>query len=167
MVDKTYSVITTPTAALPEIRALNMKNFKLTDETKVVNGVSLHRIEATKDMPDKCVKAGDKGGWVEKESNISGNAWVSGDARVSGNARVFGNAWVFGNADICYMSMFGSSNRTTTAFRCNDEIVRVKCGCFYGDLDEFKKQIEETHGDNKYARQYLAMIELIKAKFEL
>ena len=65
------------------------------------------------------------------------------------------------------MSMFGSSNRTTTAFRCNDEIVRVKCGCFYGDLDEFKKQIEETHGDNKYARQYLAMIELIKAKFEL
>ena len=63
--------------------------------------------------------------------------------------------------------MFGSSNRTTTAFRCNDEIVRVKCGCFYGDLDEFKKQIEETHGDNKYARQYLAMIELIKAKFEL
>ena len=138
-----------------------MKNFKLTDETKVINGVTFHRIEAIKDMPIHGVKAGDKGGWVEKESNISGDAQVSGDAKVSGNA------WVSGNADICFMSCFGSSNRTTTAFMCADKIVRVKCGCFYGDLKEFEQQIKSTHGDNKYAKQYLAMIELIKAKFEL
>src|SRR5574343_452783 len=99
-----------------------MKNFKLTDETKVINGVTFHQIEAIKDMPIHGVKAGDKGGWIEKESNISGNA------------KVFGNAQVSGNADICFMSCFGSSNRTTTAFMCADKIVRVKCGCFYGDL---------------------------------
>src|SRR5574343_316865 len=123
-----------------------MKNFKLTDETKVINGVTFHQIEAIKDMPIHGVKAGDKGGWIEKESNISGNAWVYGDAQVSGDAKVYGDAQVSGNADICFMSCFGSSNRTTTAFMCADKIVRVKCGCFYGDLTEFENQINETHG---------------------
>ena len=39
-------------------------------------------------------KRGDKGGYIEKIENLSGNAWVYGDARVSGSARVYGNAWV-------------------------------------------------------------------------
>ena len=78
-----------------------MKNyFKLTEEKKELFGHVLFRIEATIDLPVHGVKKGDKGGWVEKESNISGNAWVSGDARVSGDAHVYGDASVSGDAHI-------------------------------------------------------------------
>ena len=78
-----------------------MAKFKLTDETKQVLGYILHRIEATEDFGN--VKKGDKGGWIEKEGNLSqnGNAWVCGDAKVFGNAWVFGNAKVYGNAWVC------------------------------------------------------------------
>jgi carbonic anhydrase/acetyltransferase-like protein (isoleucine patch superfamily) len=80
--------------------------FKLTSETKTINNIILFRIEALKDFSN--VKTGDKGGWVEKESNLSqeGNcwvyedAWVYGNARVSGDASVFGDAWVSGNAKV-------------------------------------------------------------------
>ena len=66
-----------------------MKKFKLTKETKEYFGTTLYRIEALMDFSD--VSKGDKGGWIEKEENLSqdGNAWVSGDALVSGNARVY------------------------------------------------------------------------------
>jgi hypothetical protein len=71
-----------------------MKHFKLTSETKVCFGITLYRIEATQDIPRLGIMAGDKGGWVEKETNVSGNAWVSGNAQVSGDAQVSGNAQV-------------------------------------------------------------------------
>ena len=69
------------------------KHFKLTSETKVTNsGVTLYRIELVIDC--KWGKSGDKGGFIQKEENISGNAWVSGDARVYGDALVFGNCYL-------------------------------------------------------------------------
>ena len=73
--------------------------YKLTDETMTTNsGILLHRIECVCGFGN--VKAGDKGGWIEKEENLSqnGDAWVYGDARVYRNARVYGNALVYGNA---------------------------------------------------------------------
>jgi len=74
--------------------------YRLTEEKKEWCGVVLHRIECV--TPFGWVKAGDKGGWVEKEGNLSqdGNAWVYGDAWVYGNARVHGNAEVYGNARV-------------------------------------------------------------------
>ena len=76
-----------------------MKHFKLrTDLTIKVDGKTLYRIEATKDIEKFGVKAGDLGGYIEKEDNLSGNAWVSGDARVYGNALVCGNALVYDDA---------------------------------------------------------------------
>ena len=75
-----------------------MKKFELTTDSIKRNGVTLYRIKSLIDFED--VKAGDLGGYVEKEENLSqsGNAWVYGNAEVSGNARVSGNAWVSGNA---------------------------------------------------------------------
>ena len=91
-----------------------MKKFELTTEF-ITNafGKKLFRIKALVEFGD--VKAGELGGYVEKEGNVSqaGDAWVSdnaevcGDARVSGNAevygdaRVYGDAWVCGNARVC------------------------------------------------------------------
>ena len=76
-----------------------MKKFKLTSEFIVdISGVKLFRIKALIEFGN--VKAGDLGGYIEKEENLShmGNAWVSGNAQVFGDARVFGNAWVSGDA---------------------------------------------------------------------
>ena len=66
--------------------------YKLTDETIEFNGKTLFRIQALKDFGD--VKAGDLGGYIESEKNLSqeGNCWVADNARVSGNARVYGDA---------------------------------------------------------------------------
>ena len=83
------------------------KKYKLTEETINVEGRTLHRIEALRDFGD--VKKGDKGGYIEKEENLSqnGNCWVYDDARIYGkarvldNAKVLGNAKVFGNALVC------------------------------------------------------------------
>ena len=75
--------------------------FKLTTETKSWLGRTLYRIEALVDF--SIVKAGEKGGFVEKEGNlsqVSGDAWVYGNAQVYGNARVYGNAQVSGNARV-------------------------------------------------------------------
>ena len=85
------------------------KQWEFTGETKIRFGITLKRIRAAVGFRLKCgivISKGELGGWIEKESNLSGNAWVSGnalvcgDARVSGDARVYGNAWVYGNARV-------------------------------------------------------------------
>ena len=78
-----------------------MKKYELTNEIKnLENGLVLYRIRALKDFAD--VKAGDLGGFIQKESNLAqdGYAWVDGDACVYGDAEVCSNAWVYGNAKV-------------------------------------------------------------------
>ena len=76
------------------------RKYELTDETMELYGTTLHRIKALLDFND--VKAGDLGGWVENEDNLSryGNAWVYGNAKIYGNAWVYGDALVHNNAQI-------------------------------------------------------------------
>ena len=76
------------------------KKYKLTDETINVNGKTLYRIKSLKDFGN--VKKGDKGGFVEKESNLSqsGDCWVYDNAKVYNNAKVFDYADIYGNAEI-------------------------------------------------------------------
>ena len=77
-----------------------MRKFELTTDTKIFLGIKLFRIKALISFGN--VRAGDVGGYIEKEENLSqsGNAWVSGDAWVFGNAEVYGNAWVSGDAKV-------------------------------------------------------------------
>ena len=78
-----------------------MNKYKILEGQYIeVCGKKLYRVQALKDFGD--VKAGDTGGYIESESNLSqyDNAWVSGNALVSDNARVSGNAWVHGNAQV-------------------------------------------------------------------
>lgn len=76
------------------------KKYKLTDETIEVNGKTLYRIEALKDF--LYVSKGDKGGFIEKEENLShlGNAWIYSDAKVFNDAIIFDNAMVYNNAEV-------------------------------------------------------------------
>jgi hypothetical protein len=131
-----------------------MKKFELISEFVTnVFGKKLFRIKALVSFGD--VSAGELGGFVEKEENLSnnGNAWVSGNALVSGNA------------DFSVVTGFGRCFRATTFFRCKDKILRVQCGCFYGDLAKFREIVKKTHGDSKYAKEYLAIADLMELHF--
>ena len=77
-----------------------MKKYELTSETKVINGVELHRIKALKSFGN--IKKGELGGWIESEKNLSqdGDAWVFDNAKVRRNATIRGDAWVFDNAEV-------------------------------------------------------------------
>lgn len=82
------------------------KKYQLTSETKTHNGKLLHRIEALRDFGD--VEAGNLGGWVESEKNLShegdcwvyDEAWVFDNAKVTENVRVKGTSRVFDKASI-------------------------------------------------------------------
>ena len=84
-----------------------MKKYQLLeDDTIIVDGVTLQRIRYLRDFAD--VKAGDLGGYLESDDNLSheGDARVLetacgfGHSSVSGNALVAGNAYVFGEASV-------------------------------------------------------------------
>lgn len=149
-----------------------MKKFELTDEFVTnVFGHKLFRIKALVAFGN--VEKGELGGFIEKEDNLShdGNAWVYGNAQVYGNAWVYGDAQVSGDArvsgdaDYAVVKGFGRCFRTTTFFRCKDKILRVQCGCFYGDLAQFREIVKKTHGDSKYAKEYLSIADLMELHF--
>ena len=122
--------------------------YKITDECKVFGEITLHRIEALKDFND--VKKGDKGGYIEKENNLSqyGDAWVCGNAKVCGNADyiVFKNWW--------------SSGRYFTWTRSND---KWRVGCFYGTGDELiAKAYEDSETSGKNYEKIVKYVESIK-----
>ena len=129
--------------------------------------------------------------WVYGNARVYGDAWVYGNARVYGNAEVYdnarvygnacvygeawvhGNAWVHGDAEvsvdadyICFKG-FGSTNRNTTMYKKKDGDICVSCGCFHGTLQEFEEKVKVTHGDSKFAREYLACVEAAKIHFEV
>lgn len=169
-----------------------MKKYELTGETKEIGGVTLHRIRALIDIPEHDVKAGDLGGWIEAERNLSQNgeawvtgsacvtgkawvtdsAWVTGEALVTGSARVIGNAWVSGNArimkssDCITIGAIGSRNDTSTFYRGADEKIYVSCGCFNGSIDDFASKVKAVHAGTKHEKTYLLAIELAKAQIE-
>jgi phage related protein len=74
------------------------RHYEFTGETIAVYNKILHRIRATKDLPEHEVEKGELGGWIEKYENLADNAWVSENAKVFDNAVVFGNAMIFGDA---------------------------------------------------------------------
>lgn len=125
-----------------------MKKFEFTDEFITDTfGNNLFRIKALVDFGT--IRAGELGGFAEKEENLSNND----------------NAWVYGNADFAVVEGFGRQFRATTFFRCKDKILRVQCGCFYGDLAQFREIVKKTHGDSKYAKEYLAIADLMELHF--
>jgi hypothetical protein len=101
------------------------KKYVLSDETIEYGDnkkYAFHRIKALKSFNcgDRFVKAGDLGGFVECEENLSqdGNCWIFDnamcffgasvrddamvyeDAKISGNSEVYNNAKVFGAAEV-------------------------------------------------------------------
>jgi hypothetical protein len=59
------------------------------------------------------------------------------------------------------------SRKSCILFFKTDKGVFVQCGCFFGNLEEFVAKVKETHQGNKHERDYLALVEFIKIRFEL
>lgn len=101
-----------------------MKKYKLTDETITVERdgkeVTLHRIEALRDFGN--IKAGDLGGFVKSEKNLShnGDCWVYGNAKVCDNAWIYGSAEVYDNANIYGCAKVGGTSKV-----CGDTVLGV------------------------------------------
>lgn len=157
-----------------------MNKYKmLKDDTIEIGSHTLYRIRALKDFGN--VKAGDIGGYIEKEENLSqkGICWIYYNSRVYGNAKVYGSAWVCGRAEVCgsakiskandilCIAPIGSRNDATTFFKTKDNDIGVKCGCFTGTIDDFLEAVNETHGKNKHAKAYKLACELAKVQIDL
>ena len=137
-----------------------MKKFELTSEFITnISGTKLFRIKALVEFGN--IKAGELGGYIEKEENLD----QDGDAWVYGNAKVYGDAKVCGDADYAYAHGFGSEYRTTTFFRLRNGDVGVRCGCFYGTLQEFRDKVRATHKETKKAKEYLMLADLMELRF--
>lgn len=95
--------------------------YELTSETRAVNGKTLFRIRALRDFSN--VKAGDLGGWVEGEWNLSqeGTCWVYDEAQVYDSARVYDSAQASGSALVCGSAQVYGSALVCGSARVYDE----------------------------------------------
>lgn len=90
---------------------------------------------------------------------------VAGAACVNGDKVISGTGLVKSDDDYATISGFGTENRTTTFFRCKDGRVRVLCGCFYGTINQFRKQVKKTR-NGQVAKDYLAIADLMEDHFK-
>ncbi len=88
------------------------RKYKMLKQTRtIMDGHVLYRIQALRNFAD--VRAGNKGGYIEREANLSheGDCWIDvfdnehngivyGNAKVYGNARIRPDAIVCGNAKV-------------------------------------------------------------------
>ena len=162
-----------------------MKRFEFVegDEIVIAPGRTVKRIRALVEMVALGVASGDLGGYIEKESQVYGNAWVydsaqvygsalvSGSARVYGDALVYGGAQVYGSAQvsgsalvygnglICWFSNVGSEDGTLTIYNTKDNCIEVTRGCFQGTPEEFLAASAEKH-DERIQHEYRLLIEV-------
>ena len=105
-----------------------MKKYELTHirDPKLWD-VYLYRIRALRDIPRYNVQAGDLGGFIASENNLSqeGDCWVGDNAWVNGYTRVEDNAWVKDNA---WVSAFArvSGNAIIAGNACLEYDAQVK-----------------------------------------
>ena len=117
------------------------KKYRLTDETITFAGVTLYRIQATRDFGN--VRKGERGGFIQSENNLShnGSCWVYGNAKVYEGAEIDENAIVYGNAIVCGAAwVYGHAIICEAAEVCANAIV---CGnakvCGYAKVCEDAK----------------------------
>ena len=109
--------------------------YRMTSETKTINGHKLHRIQALKDIPSCDIRKGDYGGYIESIDNLdqTGDCWVAEHACVWENARVyengfvggramiFNNAQIYGNAEVFNNAkIYGNAKAYGRAAICGD-----------------------------------------------
>lgn len=105
--------------------------------------LKVYQIRAIRDIGDK-VKAGDIGGWIEKESNLSvvGDSWITSDTVVTGAARVFDNAYVEGSTVCGHAKVCGN---TTVSFSRVCDYAKVSGDAFvYDSIIKNRARVEQS-----------------------
>ena len=159
---------------------MSNKIWEFTGETKIHFGTTLKRIRAAVGFKLKCgivIVKGELGGWIEKESNLYGNAWVCGDAKVYGNAKVCGDAKVSGNAKVCGDAKVKSSEdycvykNTWSSFRWFTYTRSNKMwsvGCFFGTGAELiAKAYKDSEKSGKCYEAIVKAQEAIEKEMEM
>lgn len=149
-----------------------MKKFELIAESKINwFGRTLYRIKACIDFTTTSgdeVKAGDFGGYVEKEQNLShnGKAWVCGDAKVWGNAEVCGDASIFSTKHIFCVTPIGQYANSLTVFRTKKRELKISFELETYEVEEFRKAIHDSW-DEEYVDIAEGAISLAKKHIDL
>ena len=100
---------------------MNDKKYILTGNTIEHKDRTLFQICALKNWGN--VKAGDLGGYVESESNLShyGEAWIYDKAKAYENAKIYGDASARGEAEIWgHGKVFGKASVSQSALVCGN-----------------------------------------------
>ena len=82
------------------------------------------------------------------------------DANLRGGEKLIGERPVF------VIGPIGSRCDYLTAY-LTDKGIRIRTGCFFGDVDTFRSKLESTHGDNDHAAEYRAALTLIEKHAEI
>lgn len=111
-----------------------LRKYELTPEMDPNAGQPLYRIRALRDIPAYGVKAGDLGGFVESEANLSheGDCWIADNAAVFEKARITANALVKDHARVSGRARIrGGAQVTECAAVCGDveAFGACKIGC--------------------------------------
>ena len=93
-----------------------------------------------------------------------GGAYLGG--AYLGGAYLGGAGKISKAEDILIVGNIGSRLGYTHIYNTDNGIF-VKCGCFFGAIEEFAEKVKQTHGNNKHAKAYAALIDFAKAKFNI
>ena len=153
--------------------ALVTDNARVTDNALVTDNA---RVTDKAWVTDNAYVTGDArvtgNAWVGGDARVTDKAWVTDNAYVTGDARVTGNAWVGdkaninSNADLLRITGLGSVHRATIVYRTQEDGIEIVCGCFRGNLEQFREQVIKTR-EGKVRDEYLKFAELIEIYFRL
>ena len=95
---------------------------------------------------------------VEAGANLTG-ADLTG-AYLGGGEKLIGERPVFMTGPI------GSRCNYLIAY-ITDKGIRLRAGCFFGDVETFRSKLESTHADNDHAAEYRAALVMIEKHAEI
>ena len=124
---------------------LEMNKYKLLKEqTIMVDGVKLYRIQALRDFG--CVKAGDIGGYVQGFDNLC----HQGDCWLYDNSMSYGEAEVYGDARVCENAIIKDSAEVFGDAVILNDVVISGYAMVYGDasvIDADVTDFAQVYGD--------------------
>ena len=105
---------------------------------------------------------------VSARANLSG-AYLDGanlDGANLAGANLDGAVTLIGSRPIFQIGPIGSRCAYMVAY-ITSAGVRLRAGCFFGAVDEFRASLSLTHGTNNHAEEYNAALVLIEKHAEL
>lgn len=103
---------------------------------------------------------------IEGSVNVDEIAEIYGSAYISGNARISDYAMINLPHSVMCVTNIGSRADTTTFYKGCDGNIFVTCGCFFGTIEMFEREVERTHNGNDYEKEYKVAIELAKVNIK-